>query len=91
MTRDQKIRLIYLDHSATTPVREEVVEVMLPYFSNEFANASSIHMPGQRARKAVEKARQSTAGVIGTDSIRRWKICVSCLRKESKKELNTCS
>jgi cysteine desulfurase len=65
---EMNMKLIYLDYAATTPVREEVVEVMLPYFSNEFANASSFHLPGQRARKAVENARKSTANVIGADS-----------------------
>ncbi len=61
------MKRIYLDHAATTPVREEVVEAMIPYFSKEFANASSFHMPGQSARKAMENARQGTAVVLGTD------------------------
>jgi cysteine desulfurase len=54
-----------MDHSATTPVREEVVEAMVPYFGEEFGNASSIHGWGQRARNAVEEARRKVAALIG--------------------------
>jgi cysteine desulfurase len=55
---------IYLDHNATTPVDPAVVEAMLPYFSGEFGNASSIHTSGQRARAAVETARERVAALI---------------------------
>jgi cysteine desulfurase len=55
---------IYLDHNATTPVDSAVLDVMLPYFSINFANASSIHTPGQRARAAVETAREQIAALI---------------------------
>lgn len=58
---------IYLDHSATTPVREEVTEVMCPYFSDVFGNASSIHGFGRRARKDLEDARKKVAEIIGAD------------------------
>ena len=58
---------IYLDHSATTPVRDEVAEAMLPYFSAVFGNASSIHSFGQEARKAVQNARKKIADIIGAD------------------------
>ena len=57
--------IIYLDHSATTPVRAEVLEAMLPYFSFGFGNPSSIYTIGQEARKAVDDAREQTAGVLG--------------------------
>ncbi len=53
---------IYLDHSATTPVRDEVAEDMLPYFSAVFGNASSIHSFGLEARKAVQNARKKLPG-----------------------------
>lgn len=56
---------IYLDHNATTPVDPAVLDAMLPYFSADFANASSIHTPGQRARAAVETAREQVAALIG--------------------------
>jgi cysteine desulfurase len=56
---------VYLDFNATTPVEPQVLEAMLPYFSADFANASSIHTPGQRARAAVETAREQVAALIG--------------------------
>ncbi len=56
---------IYFDHNATTPVDPAVLEAMLPYFSTEFGNASSIHTYGQRARAAVETAREQVAALIG--------------------------
>jgi cysteine desulfurase len=56
---------VYLDHNATTPVEPEVLDAMLPYFSGDFGNAASIHTPGQRARAAVETAREQVAALIG--------------------------
>lgn len=56
---------VYLDYNATTPVDPQVLDAMLPYFSAAFANASSIHTPGQRARAAVETAREQVAALIG--------------------------
>ncbi len=56
---------IYFDYNATTPVEPEVLDAMLPYFSGEFGNAASIHTPGQRARGAVETAREQVAALIG--------------------------
>jgi cysteine desulfurase len=58
---------VYLDHGATTPIREEVIEVMLPYFSKTFGNPSSIHTFGQSARDDIEDARKRVAGVLGVD------------------------
>jgi cysteine desulfurase len=56
---------VYLDFNATTPVEPRALDAMLPYFSAEFANAASIHTPGQRARAAVESAREQVAALIG--------------------------
>lgn len=56
---------LYLDYNATTPVEPEVLDAMLPYLSGEFGNAASIHTPGQRARAAVETAREQVAALIG--------------------------
>jgi cysteine desulfurase len=56
---------IYLDHNATTPVEPEVLDAMLPCFSVEFGNAASIHTIGQRARAAVETAREKVAALLG--------------------------
>jgi cysteine desulfurase len=55
---------IYLDYNATTPVEPTVLEAMLPYFSGEFGNAASIHISGQKARSAVETAREQVAALI---------------------------
>ncbi|MCC5937164.1 MAG: cysteine desulfurase [Lunatimonas sp.] len=57
---------IYLDHNATTPCDPEVLEAMLPFFGEQFGNASSIHHPyGWLADDAVEQAREQTAQLIG--------------------------
>src|SRR5215470_7968329 len=59
---------IYLDYNATTPVEPAVLDAMLPYFSAEFGNAASIHTVGQRARAAVETARDQVAILLGARS-----------------------
>src|SRR5580658_834546 len=56
---------VYLDFNATTPALPEVAAAMLPYLCEEYGNASSIHRWGQRARAAVEQARESVALLIG--------------------------
>ena len=52
---------IYMDANATTPLLPEVLEAMHPYWMQTFGNASSVHMPGQAARQAVDHARQVIA------------------------------
>jgi len=59
------MKRIYLDHNATTPIAPEVLAAMLPYLTEEFGNASSIHSYGQNARGAVEQARSSVAALVG--------------------------
>ncbi|MEA1994084.1 MAG: cysteine desulfurase NifS [Euryarchaeota archaeon] len=56
--------MIYMDHSATTPVDERVMEVMEPYFGEKYGNASSLHSLGQEANRALEEAREKVAEVI---------------------------
>jgi cysteine desulfurase len=56
---------IYMDHNATTPLREEVLQAMLPYLREEYGNASSLHHFGIQARRAVERARESVATALG--------------------------
>jgi len=59
--------MIYLDHCATTPMREEVLECMIPYLRDHCGNPSSLHGPGRKARSAVEEARGQVARLIGAD------------------------
>src|SRR5438045_6661867 len=59
------MRKVYLDHSATTPVDPRVVEAMLPFLTEKFGNASSVHLFGQEARAAADRARRQVAGLIG--------------------------
>lgn len=58
-------RSVYLDHAATTQVLPEVVEAMLPYFSEKFGNPSSVHAWGRGAHQGMENARRQVAGVLG--------------------------
>lgn len=60
------VRPLYLDHNATTPVAPDVLAAMLPYFSEEFGNPSSVeHIHGNRAQAAVAKAREQVAAALG--------------------------
>jgi cysteine desulfurase len=59
------MRRVYLDNNATTPVLPEVLDAMRPFFSEHFGNAASIHHHGQETRAAVERARESVAGLLG--------------------------
>lgn len=61
----QSPRAVYLDHNATTPVRPEVVEAMLPYLTEHFGNPNSAYRLGQAARKAVDLAREQVAALVG--------------------------
>jgi cysteine desulfurase len=59
------MKRIYLDHNATTPIAPEVLAAMMPYLTEEYGNASSIHAYGQNAREAVEQARSAVAALLG--------------------------
>jgi cysteine desulfurase len=59
------LRRVYLDHSATTPVDARVIEAMLPYLTEKYGNASSVHHFGQEARGAIDRARREVAMLIG--------------------------
>src|SRR5947209_3812359 len=59
-------RRIYLDNSATTPIAPEVLDAMMPYLTDKFGNASSIHYFGQETRAAVDKARHQVAGLLNS-------------------------
>lgn len=57
---------IYLDNAATTPIDKEVLEVMMPYFTDFFGNPSSIHTHGRKVKSAIENARKTVAGILNT-------------------------
>lgn len=59
------MKQVYMDYAATTPVRKEVLDEMLPFFSENFGNPSSLHTFGQDARYPVESAREKVASAIG--------------------------
>jgi len=59
------MKRIYLDNAATTPMEQEVVAAMLPYFTDIFGNPSSLHSFGQEAKRAIEEARDKVATFIG--------------------------
>jgi len=60
-------RRIYFDHNATTYMRREVLDAMMPFFIDKFGNASSLHLFGQEAREAVEEAREKVAKLINSE------------------------
>ena len=80
---------IYMDNAATTAVSPEVLQAMLPYFTDIYGNPSSIHSTGRDARRAVDAARTQVAAAIGarplpsgpratTSSLRRSSITRCC-------------
>ena len=61
-------KAIYLDHASTTPTDPEVVQAMLPWFTEEFGNPSTVYSLGLTAAAAVQEARESIASMIGADA-----------------------
>jgi cysteine desulfurase len=61
--------MIYLDHNATTPLAEPVLEAMLPFLREQYGNASSRHDLGTIARRAVEHAREQVAAAVGVQPV----------------------
>jgi len=62
------IKPAYFDYAASTPVDDEVLAAMLPYFNIEFGNPSSIHLYGQSAEAALENARNTCAELLHTQA-----------------------
>lgn len=58
---------VYLDHAATTPLDERVLEAMLPHMKAQFGNPSSVHQRGRKARYVVESCRETVAGLLGAE------------------------
>ena len=61
-----KNKYVYMDHAGTTPLDRRVLDEMMPYFSEQFGNPSSIHIMGQEARRAMDDAREKMAGILGS-------------------------
>ncbi|MDF0589785.1 cysteine desulfurase NifS [Candidatus Methanocrinis natronophilus] len=61
------MRRIYMDHAATTPLAPEVLEAMIPYFSERYGNPSSLHSFGREAREAVDDARTEVAALLNAE------------------------
>lgn len=57
-------KIIYVDHSATTYVKEEVLKEMLPYFTEKYGNASSIYCKGIESKEAIDKARKQVSDAL---------------------------
>lgn len=62
------MKSIYMDNSATTKVKKEVLEAMIPYFTENYGNASSIYRLGRESRKALDSCREIVAKTIGADN-----------------------
>ena len=58
------MNIIYLDNSATTPIKSEVLKEMMPYLTTEYGNASSLYSVGRSAKRAIEKARNRVAELL---------------------------
>ena len=79
------MKQIYLDHASTTPVRPEVVEAMLPYFTEQFGNPSSIYPLGQEAADAeiTLEARPST--LLAGGVLLLWRAAKTMLAQKTAK------
>ena len=60
-------RRLYMDYSATTPVKKEVLDAMIPYLTDYFGNASSFHLFGREAKTALDKARKQVASLVNAN------------------------
>ncbi len=60
-------KFVYLDHAATTPARPEVVETMLPYFTEKFWNPSSVYSPAAENKQVIDQCREQIAQTLGTE------------------------
>jgi cysteine desulfurase len=73
---EKSMRMVYMDHAATTPVDSRVVQAMLPYWTERYGNASSVYSLGRQARHDLEAARETVAGILNCDP--REVIFTSC-------------
>ena len=78
--------MIYLDHNATTPVLQEVVEAMMPYLTSEWGNPSSSYKFGSKLKRVIENAREQVAGLIAAEP--RELIFTSCGTESNNTAIN---
>ena len=69
------MKVIYFDHAATTPVREEVIKEMIPYFGVQYGNASAMYSLGRDSKKAINKARGQVAVAINCNANKGGCLC----------------
>ena len=62
----------YLDHASATPVRKEVLDAMLPYFSEKYGNPSNVYDMGSKIRQVVEEQRQAIRQVVEEEKKAVW-------------------
>lgn len=67
LTEDDNLKDIYLDYAATTPLRKEVLDVMMPYFTERFGNPSSAYLLGQENKRVLKEARETVARAINAE------------------------
>src|SRR5436853_7269709 len=79
---------IYFDNAASTRVDPRVLEAMLPYFCEIYANPSALHGPAQRAKVAIEEARESVAELLGAADTSEI-IFTGCATEANNAVLNT--
>ena len=72
------MKTVYMDNAATTALNKEVLEAMLPYFTEIYGNPSSLHTPGQEAHKAVANARVQVARALNAADPEREIIFTVC-------------
>lgn len=60
-------KIIYFDHAATTPLKKEVLDEMMPYLTDQYGNPSTIYKLGREAKKAIELARERVAKALNAD------------------------
>ncbi len=60
-------RYVYMDYSATTPMKDEVINEMLPYFKERFGNASSIYSIGAKSKEVIDESRKKVANILGAN------------------------
>lgn len=91
------MKIRYFDHAATTAVKEDVLKEMLPYFSLNYGNPSSLYSIGRKAKKGVEQARQRVANAIGAEKSEIYftgcgsesdNIVIKGIAKENRKKGN---